>query len=173
MGPDYTITELAEQAGVTPRTVRYYVAQGLLPSPGQVGAGARYSGAHLDRLLLIRQLQEAHQPLAEIRNRLARLGDSDVTELRQAPAVAKPGDSALDYIRGVLLHPADGMRPAPATTRPPTSPERPREPDRSQWDRIVLAQDIELHIRRPLSRIQNRRVEQLIEKARELLKEGE
>ena len=29
----YTIGELAEAAGVTPRTVRYYTAEGLLPAP--------------------------------------------------------------------------------------------------------------------------------------------
>ena len=29
----YSLADLARLAGVTPRTVRYYVAQGLLPSP--------------------------------------------------------------------------------------------------------------------------------------------
>ena len=32
--PRYSLTELADLAGVTPRTVRYYMSQGLLPSPG-------------------------------------------------------------------------------------------------------------------------------------------
>ena len=30
----YTLTDLADLAGVTPRTVRYYLAQGLLPTVG-------------------------------------------------------------------------------------------------------------------------------------------
>ena len=45
-------------------------------------------------------------------------------------------------------------------------------PDRSQWDRIALTSDIELHIRRPLSRLQNKRVDRLIAIARELLEEN-
>jgi UV DNA damage repair endonuclease len=42
---------------------------------------------------------------------------------------------------------------------------------RSTWDRIPLAPDVELHIRRPLSREQNRQVERLIEAARDLFAE--
>jgi len=68
-----TLTELATVAGVTPRTVRYYIAQGLLPGPGEVGRGAHYGEAHFDRLALIRRLQREHQPLAEIRARMAEL----------------------------------------------------------------------------------------------------
>ena len=44
MSPEgtYTIGELADLADVTPRTIRYYVAQGLLASPAGAGPGARY-----------------------------------------------------------------------------------------------------------------------------------
>ena len=38
----YSLTELADLAGVTPRTVRYYLAQGLLPAVGQTGPGSKY-----------------------------------------------------------------------------------------------------------------------------------
>ena len=68
--PTYTISELADLAGVTPRTIRYYLAQGLLPATGQSGPGTRYTTGHLARLRLIRRLQAEHQPLAEIRTRL-------------------------------------------------------------------------------------------------------
>ncbi|HSL34194.1 MAG TPA: MerR family transcriptional regulator [Candidatus Limnocylindrales bacterium] len=102
--PRYSLTELAGLAGVTPRTVRYYVAQGLLPSPGTSGPGAKYDDGHLDRLRLIRKLQREHLPLAEIRQRLAGLDDEMVATLADeptaTPAVAE--DSALDYIRRVL-----------------------------------------------------------------------
>jgi hypothetical protein len=59
-------------------------------------------------------------------------------------------------------------RPASA----PTSSEPTLPPvERSQWERIVLAPDIELHIRRPLSRAQNKGVDRLVTIARELLEE--
>jgi hypothetical protein len=44
-------------------------------------------------------------------------------------------------------------------------------PSRSQWDRIELADDVELHVRRPLSREQNRLVERLLEAARRIFQE--
>jgi hypothetical protein len=61
----------------------------------------------------------------------------------------------------------------------PTSAERLGEShhsiakpgERSQWERIVLATDVELHIRRPLGRTQNKRVDRLVTIARELLEE--
>jgi hypothetical protein len=43
---------------------------------------------------------------------------------------------------------------------------------RSQWDRIALTPDVELHVRRPLSRPDNKRVERLIAVARQILKGG-
>jgi hypothetical protein len=49
--------------------------------------------------------------------------------------------------------------------------EPPPGADRSQWDRITLAPDLELHVRRPLSRGQNKMVEKLLEYAKRLLEE--
>lgn len=196
----YTIAELADLAGVTPRTIRYYLAQGLLPSPGQTGPGTRYSEMHLARLRLIRNLQAEHLPLAEIRRRLADLDDDQIVALAEQDQPAPPADSALDYVRSLLREtPAPyGRQPGPVRalasmslpayepaamalppTPAPTSAERLGEShhstakpgERSQWERIVLATDVELHIRRPLGRTQNKRVDRLVTIARELLEE--
>ena len=43
--------------------------------------------------------------------------------------------------------------------------------ERSQWDHISLATDIELHVRRPLPRSLSRKVDRLVTIARELLEE--
>ena len=43
--PNYSLIELSKLADVTPRTIRYYIAQGLLPSPGQLWSGSVYIGA--------------------------------------------------------------------------------------------------------------------------------
>ncbi len=103
MPRDHSLIDLAQLAGVTPRTIRYYIAQGLLPSPGQVGPGARYGEAHLGRLLLIRRLQREHQPLAAIRARLAGLGDDDVARLMgDVGTVSTPPSTALQYVQDLL-----------------------------------------------------------------------
>jgi DNA-binding transcriptional MerR regulator len=64
------IAELARRAGVTPRTIRYYVAEGLLPAPAGRGQRRAYGPEHLDRLEAIRELKAAYLPLHEIRRRL-------------------------------------------------------------------------------------------------------
>ena len=50
----YSIDELSTLAGVTPRTVRYYIAEGLLDRPAGEKRGAHYLERHLAQLLLIR-----------------------------------------------------------------------------------------------------------------------
>jgi DNA-binding transcriptional MerR regulator len=242
----YSIGDLAGLVGSTPRTIRYYVAQGLLPPPDGAGSGAHYTDDHLGRLRLIQRLQRQHQPLSEIRERLAQLDAREVSALVADGEPEGPADSALDYVRSVLAGPAATIsrpaspKPAPAppdATAPPpglpvaapgaqpaaallyrqkaarrlfvrpsiplpddvvsmpaeirlaeASPGYPMqadasgaggtpEPDvqtpeqRSQWDRIGLTPNIEIHVRRPLSRLENRRVERLITIARHMLRE--
>jgi DNA-binding transcriptional MerR regulator len=188
--PRYALTELADLAGVTPRTVRFYLSQGLLPSPGATGPGVRYGEEHLDRLRLIRRLQREHLPLAEIRSRLSGLDGSEVAQAVQladesATEPVDPADTALDYVRR-LLEPgrppavaslkrmtmaAEAPAPAYASGPSPSAPPPTRSIERSQWERIALTPDIELHVRRPLSRPQSRKVDRLVSIARELLEE--
>ena len=189
------MSELAGVAGVTSRTVRYYIAQGLIPAPGTAGPGPKYTDADLARLRLIRRLQWEHQPLAEIRARLAGLDDTAVMALVETPE--PPKETALDYIRRVTgghrvsesgapflerAHYASAAPPAfSAATAPdlaPTVPaapalESPAEPrlERSQWERIELAPDVELHVRRPLARQTAKRVDRIVSIARDLLEE--
>ena len=230
--PTYDLGELCELADVTPRTVRYYLQQGLLPSPGRQGPATRYDRGHLDRLRLIKRLQQEHLPLAEIRRRLEELSDDAVRALAEAspPAAAPPpagvvrDGSAIAYIRGVL---SGGRAQQPTPQQPPPQPQpspplfrklqRPSSPDRfaeepplaaaasepeppeaaapramyqrpmpgqrdagggagasagrSTWERITLAPDVELHVRRPLTRAGNKLVERLIAEARTLFDE--
>jgi DNA-binding transcriptional MerR regulator len=187
--PRYTLTELADLAGVTARTVRYYISQGLLAVDATPGPGPKYDDTHLARLRLIRRLQAEHLPLAEIRHRLEALTDDDVIDLVGEPP-APPQDSALDYIRNLTQPTRRASEvPAPAYASMPPMPSllrrsiAPPEPavlgvaslpppsqpttQRSQWERIEIAPDIELHIRRPLTRANAKQVERLIAIARD------
>jgi DNA-binding transcriptional MerR regulator len=166
--PEYSLNELAALADVTPRTIRFYIEQGLLPAPATLGPKSRYTDEHLERLLLIKKLQAAHLPLAEIRNQLRGIPAEAVAELTVSTP-ARVSGSAVDYIRGVLgTSPAQA--PAARSVALPSTPASP-EPERSQWERISLDPDIELHIRRPMTRTDNKRVARLIEYARQLFEE--
>ena len=50
---------------MTPRTIRYYVTEGLLPAPGGRGQRRAYGQQHLERLETIKQLKAAYLPLHE------------------------------------------------------------------------------------------------------------
>lgn len=62
----YKIDELARAAGMSARTVRYYVQRGLLRAPAFRGKDTAYEHEHLVRLRAIRRLQEAYLPLDAI-----------------------------------------------------------------------------------------------------------
>jgi DNA-binding transcriptional MerR regulator len=65
----FSVDELADLGGVSRRTVRYYVQEGLLPTPLGVGRGRHYDQSHLDRLLRVKAEQEAGRSLDDIRAR--------------------------------------------------------------------------------------------------------
>ena len=67
---DYKVSELAEKAGVTKRTIHYYISKGLLFPPKGAGVNSLYSEEHLERILLIKKLQESYMPLSKIRDYL-------------------------------------------------------------------------------------------------------
>ena len=65
------IGELAREAGVSRETIHFYLREGLLPPAEKVNARVSYFGdGHLVRLRLIKAFQQAHIPLARIREQL-------------------------------------------------------------------------------------------------------
>ena len=62
----WSLAELAEETGLTPRTIRYYISRGLLGGPSVAGRGAVYTAGHLDRLRQIQDLQSRGAMLAQI-----------------------------------------------------------------------------------------------------------
>ena len=65
------LAELAEKAGLPGRTIRFYIARGLLPGPLKAGRGAAYGQEHLDRLREI-LTRGAFNPLRGIFDRTER-----------------------------------------------------------------------------------------------------
>jgi len=62
----HTARALAALCGVSERTVRYYVEEGLLPPPRGRGRGAHFDDDHLVRLRLIKAMQQAGNDLGAI-----------------------------------------------------------------------------------------------------------
>ncbi len=62
-----SIDELSLLAGITPRTVRYYIAEGLVDRPVGEKRGAHYVRRHLEQLLLIRRWTDVGLSLERVR----------------------------------------------------------------------------------------------------------
>lgn len=75
---EYKVSELADKAGVTKRTIHYYISKGLLLPPEGNGVNSIYTEDHLERLKLIKRLQSEYMPLNKIREYI--LENPTVTE---------------------------------------------------------------------------------------------
>jgi DNA-binding transcriptional MerR regulator len=81
MDEQYLIHEVAEKAGVSTRTIRYYITEGLLPPPSNRGRYASYDPAYIDLIRLIRQLKDSFLPLKEIKLLVHDISPERVQEL--------------------------------------------------------------------------------------------
>lgn len=104
---EYRMEELANEAGITVRTVRFYRERGLIPPPRREGRIAWYDGHHLARLRTIAALLERGHTLNGIAD-LATAFESgrDVGEVlglgeptEETPVRLSPGELA-DYYEG-------------------------------------------------------------------------
>ena len=113
----FRLAELAAATGVSSRTIRYYIAEGLLPPPEGVGPAAVYGAAYPDRLALIATLKERYLPLREIAARMRELDDAGVRAALRGERVPDPPPAAPGATGG------------------------------ERWERITLADGVELHVR--------------------------
>jgi len=92
----FTVDELAERSGMTVRNIRAHQSRRLLHSPRRVGRRSVYDASHVERLSLIRRLQNGGFSLAAIRA-LVRAGNEagELALAWRAEAIAMrflPGD---------------------------------------------------------------------------------
>lgn len=123
----WSIGELAEQASVTVKTVRYYSDRGLLPEAGRSSGGhRRYGPEALDRLRLIRSLRALDLPVPEVGRALedeSALEGAVARQLRELGsqlAALRWREAALQLLQDcTAAERADRLRLIGAVTSPP------------------------------------------------------
>ncbi len=181
----YLIGDLADKAGVTVRTIRYYTEKGLLPEPDRSSKYAYYTSEHLERLDVIRKLKELRLPLWEIEN-VINSGDSSALQkllnqveepmyLSAAPekmdlSQNKPGESALEYISSIMdaKQIINENRLSSPPSKPANRPSSLQSASSSQWIRVEISPDVEIHFRQPLRPDQQKRLDQLLAEASQI-----
>jgi DNA-binding transcriptional MerR regulator len=68
---EMNLAALAERSRVPGRTIRLYIAEGLLPGPLRAGRNAAYDARHLAALERIKALQRRGLTLSQVRHALA------------------------------------------------------------------------------------------------------
>jgi len=128
------VTALVDAAGMRPtnasaraapsaRSIRFYVANGLLDRPEGTGTAATYNYRHLLQLLAIKIRQREGITLDEIKSEMREL-TGDALERRVATSLAA----------SLGVAPVDGRRPM--------EDEQPLS-----WRRVPVAEGVELHVR--------------------------
>ena len=194
---NFWISELAARTGVSTRTIRYYVEQGLLPQPEIQGKYAVFNEDYLVRLKLIKYLKDAYLPLREIKRKLETLMIPEMHDLvrkfEQDPVRAlaeldiypaersrnltpafdeeESSESAHDYIQRTLNRQPAAVRERPVVFNAAAMPA-PRstpEPVSESWQRVDLAPGVELNIRQPQPQSMRLKLAEVIELARRIL----
>jgi DNA-binding transcriptional MerR regulator len=118
-------TNASARAAPSARSVRFYVASGLLDRPEGTGTAATYNYRHLLQLLAIKIRQREGQSLEAIRNEMRDV-TGDALERRIASSLAPALNAGADT---AVLHDGDRVH---------------------SWRRTPVVDGIELHIREDL-----------------------
>lgn len=100
---EFSLNELCAMTDLTPRTVRFYIQEGLVSRPIGEKKGAKYTTGHLDQLLSIKKWQAAGLSLERIRELLVKPDEMDVPAKPRWPGMVEVW-SHLHITDGVELH---------------------------------------------------------------------
>jgi len=185
---DFLIHQLADRVGVSIRTIRYYIAEGLLPPPEPRGRYATFNEEYRMRLELILKLKNTFLPLKEIRDRIAGLDPQQVREMLDQLGTGTPAQpvqvldanpsqkmmvketplgGALDYLATKMNAPRlEVLQPDKVGRNVPPKPsraQRKQTPAAEHWQRIELAPGLEIHVRDAEEAVYQERIRQIVE----------
>lgn len=148
-----TVTSVPDE-----RTIRYYMAEGLIQTPGEKhGTASLFSYLNLLQLLTVKKLQAEHLPIRKIRELVAGKSEQELELLLGVGTVAAKKSRETDakrYLESLLAPeaapppPLQVAAPAPIETAAPKETAAPQMLDQSaSWQRVEIEPGFELHIR--------------------------
>lgn len=187
----YTLQELADTAGVSIRTIRYYIGEGLLPAPEGAGPQSHYTESHAKRLRAIALLKDRYLPLREIRKELAGLDDAQIDRLiadlggPETASLADELSAPVAPVDPLFMH--DEPRPLydalsyidTALERGRSKPQRNRrsireeraapKPEGEVWRKVAVAEGVELLVRDDIYRRRRDQIDWLVDWAKKVV----
>ncbi|APR76358.1 Transcriptional regulator, MerR family protein [Minicystis rosea] len=144
---DLTIEELAREADILPRAVRYYFQRKMLPKPPFKSRNTRYGRAHLVRLRAIVKLRKGGMLLDAIRKKLAGMTEDELLELAgmAPPPVDHAASEPSTPVTVEATPPPPQARPLPEGFHGPYRAALVRPSDR--WEHIAICPGVVLMVR--------------------------
>jgi len=147
----YTKQDLIEKSGLADRTIRTYIARGLLPRPVGHGLAAEYDDVHMVRAVAIGRMRAEGLHIADIIERIAGWKTSQFKRFvaqteppaPEAPPAAEPSPAPAEEVvrREALEDPRGRHEPAkrePLVRETPNDDGGQREPRRGVAGRASL-----------------------------------
>lgn len=137
-----TVTSVPDE-----RTIRYYMAEGLIQTPEErQGTASVFGYLNLLQLLTVKKLQAEHLPIRKIRELVAGKSEQELEIILGVRGTGGRKTEAKQYLETLL---------ASAPSRPPsrslaaTAPSPPLQADAQShsWQRVEIEPGLELHIR--------------------------
>ena len=155
-----TVTSVPDE-----RTIRYYMAEGLVQAPEEKqGTASVFGYVNLLQLLTVKKLQAEHLPIRKIRELVAGKSEQELETLLGIGSTAAKKSretEAKRYLESLLAPgPASAAQPVKQTAAPP-----PASTDQHSWQRVEIEPGLELHIRSDYSPPASARTRSLLEKA--------
>jgi DNA-binding transcriptional MerR regulator len=150
------------------RTLRYYISQGLVDRPsGKEGVSALYGYRHLLQLLALKRLQASYLPVKKIREIVPESTNDELRAIVLGGGTTETSSLSATSTRDSVIAFLDSIsqgRPVarslqsqgtPTPSSPAPGPQSPSDtagssaqpPAAQSWERYVLDDGIELHIR--------------------------
>ena len=156
-----TVTSVPDE-----RTIRYYMAEGLVQTPEErQGTASVFGYLNLLQLLTVKKLQAEHLPIRKIRELVAGKSEQELETLLGIGSTAKKSrdTEAKRYLES-LLAPAPVQQAAPPRQAAAAAPTATADQSQS-WQRVEIEPGLELHIRSDYAPPTSARTKSLLEKA--------
>ena len=157
-----TVTSVPDE-----RTIRYYMAEGLVQTPEEKqGTASLFGYLNLLQLLTVKKLQAEHLPIRKIRELVAGKSEQELEMLLGVGTLAAKKSRENDakrYLESLL---APESAPLPRQAAAALQPPPPQKFDQSaSWQRVEIEPGLELHIRSDYSPPATGKTQSLLEKA--------
>jgi DNA-binding transcriptional MerR regulator len=143
-----TVTSVPDE-----RTIRYYMAEGLIQTPEEKqGTASVFGYLNLLQLVTVKKLQAEHLPIRKIRELVAGKSEQELEALLgvRGSSGKKNRDSEAKRYLESLLAPASIDSAAPAAALPLRAKQSSAPEQSAQshsWQRVEIEPGLELHIR--------------------------